>query len=233
MEIYLDSANIDALKRYKSLVAGITTNPAIMAKEGARQEQRLKELADLAPTLPISGEVVYANSREQIIQDATEIAKIAPNIVVKIPGNMLGLSCIPDLKAKGLKLNITALMTFKQLALAAMLGADYISQFFCRARDAGVNSAREVDLAREFVEREELPAKIIIGSVRTPDDVESALQTGGHIITISPELIENTFTHEKTQPSIDEFAHKYEAALEAASRTQLQQLARVANEMRP
>ena len=217
MQIYFDSANLEAFQKYKHLVSGITTNPAIMAKDGATQEVRLFELSELAPTLPISGEVVYAHSVEQVCEDARKIAKIAPNIVVKIPGNMIGLSAIPILKNEGMKLNITALMTFRQLALAAMHGADYISQFFCRAKDAGIDSVKEINMAREFIDENNLPAQIIIGSVRTPLDIEAALLTHAHIITISPELIESSFSHPKTQMSIDEFARKYEDSIQKRS----------------
>lgn len=213
MELFLDSANLEALKKFKPLITGVTTNPAIMAKDGATQESRLLELASLAPSLPISGEVIFANSIEQVCTDARKIASIAPNIVVKIPGNFVGLSCIKILKAEGLKLNITALMTFNQLALAAEQGADYVSQFYCRAKDAGINSVREINMAREYIDQNNLKAKIIVGSIRTVEDVEKILLTRGHIATITPEIIDRAFSHPKTQVSIDEFAKKYQDSI--------------------
>jgi TalC/MipB family fructose-6-phosphate aldolase len=212
MKFFLDSANLDALRKYKNIVDGVTTNPAIMAKEKASQESRLKEICATAPVLPISGEVVYANSVEQICDDARKIGVIAPNIVIKIPGNLYGLQAIRILKAEGFKLNVTALMTFKQLALAAQQGADYVSQFYCRAKDAGVDSVSEINKAKEFIVQNGLKAEIIIGSLRTTADVESALLTRGDILTISPELLELCFAHPKTQSSIEEFAQRYEAA---------------------
>jgi transaldolase len=214
MEIFLDSANIEALKKFKPLITGVTTNPAIMAKDGATQEVRLLELSNIAPNLPLSGEVIVANSIEQVCMDARKIASIAPNIVVKIPGNFVGLSCIKILKSEGLKLNITALLTFNQLALAAELGADYVSQFYCRAKDAGINSIREINMAREYIELNKLPAKIIVGSIRGVDDVEKILLSRGHIATISPEVLEKAFSHPKTQMFIDEFAQKYQDSIQ-------------------
>ena len=218
MKFFLDSANLDALRKYKSIVDGVTTNPAIMAKDGATQESRLKEICEIAPSLPISGEVVYANSIDQVCSDARKIAAIAPNIVVKIPGNMVGLSCIRILKAEGMKLNVTALMTFRQLAFAAQQGADYVSQFFCRGKDVGINSVREINMAREFIDQNNLPAQIIVGSLRTPVDVEQSLMTRGHILTITPELIEKAFSHGNTQTTIEEFAKKYEQSLTSQAR---------------
>lgn len=213
MKFFLDSANIEALKKYSSMMDGVTTNPAIMAKEFATQETRLKEICDIAPALPISGEVVYAHSVAQICEDAKKIRAIAPNIVVKIPGNSHGMAAIRILKNEGYKLNVTGLMTFKQLALAAQQGADYVSQFYCRAKDSGINSIREINMAREFIDQNNLSAEIIVASIRTPADVEAALLTRGHIITINPDLFELTFSHPKTQASIDEFADRYEKAL--------------------
>jgi transaldolase len=213
MKFFLDTANVEAVKKYLTVIEGVTTNPAIMGKEFAEQETRLKEICQAAPTLPISGEVIYANSIEQICQDARKISTIAPNIVIKIPGNMYGLQAIKILKSEGFKLNVTCLMTFKQLAFAAQQGADYISQFYCRAKDAGIDSVRQINMAREFIEINNLKTEIIIGSLRTPNDLESALLTRGHILTISPELLELSFTHPKTQSSIEEFAQRYENAL--------------------
>lgn len=210
MQIYLDSANIEALKHYKQLIDGVTTNPAIMGKEKASQPSRLAEICAQVPTLPVSGEVIFAESVEQICRDAREIATIAPNIVIKIPGNMYGLQSIRILKAEGFKLNVTALMTFKQLAIAAQQGADYISQFFCRARDAGLDSVKEINQAKQFILQNGLNSKIIIGSIRTPSDLEAAMLSHGDILTISPELIELSFTHQKTQSSIEEFAVRYQ-----------------------
>ena len=126
---------------------------------------------------------------------------------------MHGLKSISILKAEGYKLNVTALMTFKQLAFAAQQGADYVSQFYCRAKDAGIESVREINRAKEFIVQNGLKCEIIVGSIRTPADVESALLTRADILTISPELLELSFYHPKTQTSIDEFAQRYEAAL--------------------
>jgi transaldolase len=210
MKIFLDTANIIAVMKYADLVDGITTNPMIMAKEKVNQEQRLLDICKYVPTLPVSGEVIYDHSVEQIIEDARKIRDIFPNIVVKIPGSMTGMATIKFLKSEGIKINVTALMTYKQLALASLLGADYVSQFFCRARDAGLDSVKEINLAKEFIEKNNLKTQIIVGSLRKVSDVEEALMTRADILTIVPELINESFTHSKTEASIQEFARKYE-----------------------
>lgn len=212
MQIYLDSANIKAIEKYASIVSGVTTNPAIMAKENATQEERLKAICSTVPTLPVSGEVVYATDIEQIVKDAKKLQAIAPNIIVKIPGNLIGFGAIPLLKQAGIKLNVTAMMTFEQLSYAAMLGADYVSIFFCRAKDVAINPIIEIEKIRHFIEMNSLKTQIIVGSLRKPSDVSEALKSRAHILTIVPELIEETFTHFNTQASIDEFAKKYEQA---------------------
>jgi len=213
MEIFLDTVSPQAVEKYKHLITGVTTNPGLMANAGVAQDSTLLEIAKVVPTLPLSGEVIYANSIQQVCEDARKIASMAPNMVVKIPGSIIGLSCIKILKAEGLKLNVTALMTFKQLALAAQEGADYVSQFFCRAKDTGLNSVREINMAREFIDQNGLATKIIIGSIRSTDDVGTALLTRGHIITINPELLEQSFSHPKTDSSIAEFAQRYEESV--------------------
>lgn len=204
MKIYLDTCNLGAIEAYKGLIDGVTTNPLIMSKEGVKQEEQLPKICQLVPTLPVSAEVVYAISTEQICEEARMLAGLAPNIVVKIPGNLQGLMAIRILKSE-MKLNITGLMTFKQLALASLLGADYVSQFFCRAKDAGIDSVKEIELYKQFG-----GAELIVGSLRTPDDIQQALLTKADILTINPDLLEKSFTHLKTQSSIDEFTQAYE-----------------------
>src|SRR3990167_5761352 len=208
MKIFLDTANLQAIKEHAGIYSGITTNPAIMAKDGAEQKERLIEICKIVPDLPISGEVIYSLSTSQVIQDALTIAAIAPNIVVKIPGDAVGMGAISFLKKKGIKLNVTALMTGKQLIIAALLGADYVSQFYCRGKDAGLDSIREIAVARSFIEEQELDTQIIVGSLRSVDDVEQVLLSGAHIATITPELIKASFSHFKTDESILEFANK-------------------------
>ena len=211
MKIYLDTCSLESIEKYKQLVDGITTNPLILSKEKVRQQDQLPKICQLVPILPVSAEVVYAVSVEQICEEARAIANLAPNIIVKIPGNLTGMMSIRILKAEGLKLNVTGLMTFKQLALAIQQGADFVSQFFCRAKDAGIESVREINLAKQFIEKNGFKTEIIIGSLRTPKDIEEALMTGGDILTINPELLELSFTHPKTQSSLLEFQKAYEA----------------------
>lgn len=216
MKLFLDSANIEDIRKYGYFIEGITTNPAIMAKEGVTQEQRLKEICGIM-SLPVSGEVVYDTSVSQIVEDAIKLSRIASNLVVKIPGSLIGMKAIHHLAGYAMKLNITALMTAHQLSLAAMLGAEYASIFFCRSRDTGLNPSDEINKAKDFMNQHGLTkTKIIVGSLRTIADVEEALNTKADILTIPPALFQETldtlFSHPRTRESIDEFAEKYENA---------------------
>jgi transaldolase len=215
MEIFLDTANIDEIKEILQwgVISGVTTNQKIFSNEkGINFESRVKEILS-AIDAPVSIEVTKTNeSDEALVAEAKEYSSWNPkNIAIKIPmfGNGRGLILAKKLHKEKIKTNITCLITSNQVMLSALAGATYASIFFCRVRDAGENPVKVIQDSKRMIEESNLPTKIIVGSIRKPEDVAEAAAAGAHIITITPKVLLQMPFHQKTEDTIKEFDHAW------------------------
>ena len=135
MEIYLDTAKVEEIREFAWLIDGVTTNPTLMAQAGKPFHETLKEICSIVRG-PVSAEVV-AQDAEGMVREAQELAKIAGNIVIKIPLTVEGLKAVKALKTLGIKTNVTLVFSAPQALLAAKCGADYVSPFVGRIDDHG------------------------------------------------------------------------------------------------
>ena len=148
MKIFLDTANIEDIKKFAEMgvIDGVTTNPALIAKEGKNFKDVVNEICSIING-PVSAEVISTTS-EKMIEEARKIAKIHKNIVVKIPATIEGYKALAIVAKEGIKTNFTIIYTSNQALIAAKLGATYVSPFVGRL-DA--NSTSGNDLIREIV----------------------------------------------------------------------------------
>jgi transaldolase len=219
MEIFLDSANVDEVRRWLEygVVDGVTTNPTIMLKdEGYDMEERAKEIAALIYPRPVSVEVT-TNHHEQMIDEARGLANWAPNIVVKIPViNEYGEPCLGVVKAlvqEGIRVNMTACLSFGQVVLGAKAGATYISIFAGRVADEGHDAPRLIRQAVDWLRDWEYPSRIIVGSVREVINVQDAVLAGAHVITVPPQFMDKLIDHRYTRETVRQFNQDAEKAL--------------------
>jgi transaldolase len=215
MEIFLDTANIDEIKEILQwgIISGVTTNQKIFSNEkGINFESRVKEILS-AIDAPVSIEVTKTNeSDEALVAEAKEYSSWNPkNIAIKIPmfGNGRGLILAKKLHKEKIKTNLTCLITSNQVMLSALAGATYASIFFCRVRDAGADPVKVIQDSKRMIEESNLPTKIIVGSIRKPEDVAEAAAAGAHIITITPKVLLQMPFHQKTEDTIKEFDHAW------------------------
>ena len=152
MKFFIDTAKVEDIKKANDMgvICGVTTNPSLIAKEGRVFEEVIAEIASIVDG-PISGEVkATTTDAEGMIKEGREIAKIHPNMVVKIPMTAEGLkACQSAVQAKGIKTNVTLIFTANQALLAARAGATYVSPFLGRLDDISV---RGTDLIAEIAE---------------------------------------------------------------------------------
>ena len=144
MKFFIDTANVEDIRSANELgvVCGVTTNPSLIAKEGRDFTEVIKEIAAIVDG-PISGEVKATTTDWQdMIAEAREIAKIHPNMVVKIPMTEDGLKAVNVLKKEGIKTNVTLIFSPTQALLAARAGATYVSPFLGRLDDIASNELR-------------------------------------------------------------------------------------------
>jgi transaldolase len=219
MEIFIDSANLEEIRRWLEygVVDGVTTNPTILLKDGGHDmETRAKEIAELVSPRPVSVEVT-TNDRCEMIEQAREFAGWAQNIVVKIPVvNERGepsLGVVRTLVQEGVKVNMTACLSFGQVVLGAKAGATYISIFGGRVADEGHDAPRLIRQAVDWLKEWEYPSRIIVGSIREVMNVQDAALAGAHIITVPPQFMGKMIDHHYSRATVRQFNKDAQKAL--------------------
>jgi transaldolase len=213
MKFFLDTANVEDIKKANAMgvICGVTTNPSLIAKEGRDFNQVIAEIASIVDG-PISGEVKATTvDAAGMIAEGREIAKIHPNMVVKIPMTVEGLKATKVLASEGIKVNVTLIFTANQALLAARAGAAYVSPFLGRLDDI---SQPGIDLIRtiaEIFQIHDLEAEIISASVRNPIHVIDCALAGSHIATVPYSVIEQMTKHPLTNQGIEKFQADYKA----------------------
>mgnify|MGYP000979349717 CR=1 FL=1 len=215
MKFFVDTAKIEDIKKANDMgvICGVTTNPSLIAKEGGKsQEEVLKEIAEIVDG-PISGEVKATTvDAEGMIKEGREIAKIHPNMVVKIPTTIEGLKATKVLSSEGIKTNLTLIFNPNQALLAARAGATYVSPFLGRLDDISQNGLDLIaDIREIFDAAGDIDTQIICASVRNPIHVTDCALAGADIATVPYKVIEQMTHHPLTDAGIEKFQADYKA----------------------
>ncbi len=213
MKFFVDTGKIEDIKKANDMgvICGVTTNPSLIAKEGGKsQEEILKEIASIVDG-PISGEVKATTvDAEGMIAEGREIAKLHPNMVVKIPMTVEGLKATKVLASEGIKCNVTLIFSANQALLAAKAGAAYVSPFMGRLDDI---STPGIDLIQTisdiFANYPEIKTEIIAASIRNPIHVTDCALAGADIATVPYSVIEQMTKHPLTDQGIEKFQKDY------------------------
>ncbi len=205
MKFFLDTANLNEIREVAGwgILDGVTTNPSLASKEKVKFEDLIREICAICPG-PVSAECV-SEKAEDIIPEARALAKIAPNIAVKIPINLEGLKATKVLSGEGLAVNMTLIFSPTQALLAAKAGAKFVSPFIGRLDDL---SQEGMDLIREIVqifENYRFDCEIIVASVRHPRHIVDAALLGADICTIPFAVIDKLVRHPLTDLGIEKF----------------------------
>ncbi|WML55302.1 fructose-6-phosphate aldolase [Neobacillus sp. PS3-12] len=206
MKFFIDTANIEEIREAYALglLAGVTTNPTLVAKEGnVSFHDRLKEITDLVPG-SVSAEVIALDA-EGMIKEGKELAKIAPNITVKVPMTPDGLKAVHALSQEGIKTNVTLIFNANQALLAARAGATYVSPFLGRLDDIGQEGLDLVSTIAEIFAVHGIETEIIAASIRHPMHVTEAALRGAHIATIPFKVLMSLTKHPLTDKGIESF----------------------------
>ena len=215
MKFFVDTAKIEDIKKANDMgvICGVTTNPSLIAKEGGRsQEDVSKEIASIVDG-PISGEVKATTvDAEGMIAEGREIAKLHPNMVVKIPMTVEGLKATKVLASEGIAVNVTLIFTANQALLAAKAGAAYVSPFLGRLDDISQPGIDLIEtIAAIFANYPEIDTEIIAASVRNPIHVTDCALAGADIATVPYGVIEQMTKHPLTDQGIAKFQADYKA----------------------
>ena len=211
MRFFIDTANVDDIRKANDMgvICGVTTNPSLIAKEGRVFEEVIAEIASIVDG-PISGEVkATTTDAEGMIKEGREIAKIHPNMVVKIPMTAEGLKAVKVLSAEGVKTNVTLIFTANQALLAARAGATYVSPFLGRLDDISVRGVDLISEISEIFDVAGIETEIIAASVRHPIHVTECALAGADIATVPYKVIEQMLHHPLTDAGIEKFKADY------------------------
>lgn len=205
MKFFIDTANIEDIRAANALgiLAGVTTNPSLVAKEGVSFHDRLREI-----TNEVSGSVsaeVIAEDAEGMIKEGKELAAIAPNITVKVPMTLEGLKAVKAFSDLNIKTNVTLIFNANQALLAARAGASYVSPFLGRLDDIGQDGMDLVATIASIFDRHGIDTEIIAASIRHPLHVTDAALNGAHIATIPYKVLGQLVKHPLTDQGIEKF----------------------------
>ena len=210
MKFFIDTANIEEIKKAKELgmLDGVTTNPTLVSKEDRDFEELIKEICGIADG-PVSAEVVSTDS-EGMINEARELARLADNIVVKIPLIKEGLKAVRTLTGDGIKTNVTLCFSPIQALMAAKAGAAYLSPFVGRLDDISHKGMDLVEQILVIYENYGFDTEVIVASIRNPLHVIDAALMGADIATIPYKVMEQLIKHPLTDIGLEKFLADWE-----------------------
>ncbi len=205
MKFFVDTADIAAIRDLEStgLVDGVTTNPSLILKAGRDMREVIAEICE-ATSGPVSAEVV-ATDAENMVREGRDLARIADNVVVKLPLTEDGLRACLALTTDGIRTNVTLCFTAVQALMAAKAGASYISPFIGRLDDIHIDGMELIQDIRTIYDNYGFTTEILAASIRGPLHVRDAALAGADVATVPPEVLKKLIRHPLTDQGLATF----------------------------
>ncbi|HEX3065937.1 MAG TPA: fructose-6-phosphate aldolase [Dongiaceae bacterium] len=206
MKFFIDTAEIKDIRELAAtgLVDGVTTNPSLVAKSGRQFVDVIKEICSIVSG-PVSAEVT-ATDHATMLAQAHKLAKIASNVVIKVPLTPDGLKTCKVLREEGTRVNVTLCFSAAQAILAAKCGASFISPFIGRLDDVGTDGMRLIaDIVQIYDAYPEFETEVLVASIRHPMHVVDAAKLGADIATIPPSIVRQMYNHPLTDKGLASF----------------------------
>jgi len=211
MKFFVDTAEIKDIKElYETgLLDGVTTNPSLIAKSGRDFKEVIAEICALVPG-PVSAEVASLEF-DGMVAEGEHLAKIAENVVIKLPLTLNGLKATKYFFDKGIKTNVTLCFSANQALLAAKVGATYISPFLGRLDDINLDGVELIENIRQIYDNYGFETQILAASIRSPNHVTQVALAGSDVATIPPDVIRKLANHPLTNAGIEGFLKDWKA----------------------
>jgi transaldolase len=210
MKFFIDTADVKEIREAESLgiLDGVTTNPTLVSKTGRPFRETIEEICSIVSG-PVSAEVVSTKT-DDMVKEARELAKIAENIVVKIPLIKDGLKAVKILTSEGIHVNVTLCFSSNQALLAAKAGGTYVSPFVGRLDDRGHTGMEVIEEIRTIYDNYGFNTQIIVASIRNPLHVRDAALMGADIATVPFAVFNNIVKHPLTDEGLKQFLADWE-----------------------
>lgn len=211
MKFFVDTAEIkDIRDLYETgLLDGVTTNPSLIAKSGRQFKDVIKEICSIVPG-PVSAEVA-ATDYDGMIAEGHVLAKLAENVVVKLPLTIDGLKACKTFSKEGIKTNVTLCFSPNQALLAAKVGATYISPFIGRLDDINADGVELIENIRTIYDNYSFATEILAASIRTPNHITEVALAGADVATIPPAVIYKLADHPLTKSGLEQFVKDWKS----------------------
>lgn len=207
MKFFLDTASLKDISwaAQAGLIDGVTTNPSLLAKQAGDLDPRdvLKEICSLVDG-PVSAEVVAVDA-DAMVHEGQSLARIADNIVVKIPMLEAGMVAVRRLAGEGIRTNVTLCFSSVQCLIAAKAGATYVSPFIGRLDDVGQDGMDVIREARQIFDNYTIATQILAASMRHPRHVVDAAMIGADVATLPPDVLRKLLQHPLTDRGLEQF----------------------------
>jgi transaldolase len=210
MKIFLDTANLDAIKLYNDMgiVDGITTNPTLLSKEKGNPAEIMQEIVRIVNG-PVSLEVI-ATKIDEILDEAHNLKKYGQNVIVKIPMIPDGMKAVKKLKEEGIETNVTLVFSASQAILAAKAGASYVSPFIGRLDDIGNEGMLVIKEIVQIFRNYDFRTQVLVASIRHPVHVTEAGKVGADVVTLPPDILGKMLMHPLTDKGLIAFLSDWE-----------------------
>ncbi len=212
MQIFLDTAEITEIQDFAAtgLIDGVTTNPSLVAKSGRSFVDLVAEICDVVPG-PVSAEVTALDTGT-MVAEGKKLAKVANNVVIKLPLTWDGLKACRTLTDADIRTNVTLCFSANQALLAAKAGATYISPFIGRIDDLGTDGLELIaDIRQIYDQYPALTTQILAASVRHPLHVRDVAKLGADVVTLPPKVLKNLALHPLTDRGLEQFLNDWKA----------------------
>lgn len=212
MQFFVDTADIAEIRRLAAmgLLDGVTTNPSLVAKTGRDFLETIGEICEVVSG-PVSAEVA-ATDFDGMLAEGRVLARIAPNVTVKVPLTPDGIRACSVLAGEGTAVNVTLCFSSAQALLAAKAGASFVSPFVGRLDDIGMEG---IALVREIVDiyarYPQIGTRVLAASIRGPQHAVAAARAGAHVATVPPAVIDQMFRHPLTDSGLERFVADWAA----------------------
>ena len=206
MKFFVDTADLNEIRELNEtgLLDVVTTNPSLMAKTGKKIVDVIGAICEIVPG-PVSAEVA-ATDYATMLKEGRRLAKIAPNVAVKVPLTVDGLKTCKALSEEGTMVNVTLCFSATQALLAGKAGATFISPFVCRLDDLSQDGMQLIsDIVQIYKNYDAIKTEVLVASIRHPIHLLQAAKMGAHVSTLPPNVIRQLYNHPLTDKGLAAF----------------------------